>query len=135
MEDKGIKKVYDFLTAAGTFYLATVEGNQPRVRPFGAVMLRDGKLYTMTGKIKNVSKQLSANPLCEICAFMNGTWIRIAGELINDDSRDVKVAMLEQNPGLKNMYSADDDNMQMLYLKNATATISSFTAAPEVIQF
>ena len=97
--------------------------------------MSDGKIYIQTGKVKDVSKQLAANPKAEICAFKDGAWIRVAGELINDDSHDVKVAMLEKMPQLKGMYSADDDNMQVLYFKNATATISSFTAAPEVIKF
>lgn len=130
-----IQKVYDFLNDAETYYLATVDGDQPRVRPFGTVLLSDGKIYIQTGKVKDVSKQLAANPKAEICAFKNGEWIRVAGELVNDDSRDVKVAMLEKMPQLSGMYSADDDNMQMLYFKNATATISSFTAAPETIKF
>ena len=130
-----IQKVYDFLNEAETYYLATVDGDQPRVRPFGTVLLSDGKIYIQTGKSKDVSKQLAANPKAEICAFKNGEWIRVAGELVNDDSRDVKVAMLEKMPQLSGMYSADDDNMQMLYFKNATATISSFTAAPETIKF
>lgn len=130
-----IQKVYDFLNDAETYYLATVDGDQPRVRPFGTVLLSDGKIYIQTGKVKDVSKQLAANPKAEICAFKDGAWIRVAGELINDDSHDVKVAMLEKMPQLKGMYSADDDNMQVLYFKNATATISSFTAAPEVIKF
>ncbi len=130
-----IQKVYDFLNDAETYYLATVDGDQPRVRPFGTVLLSDGKIYIQTGKSKDVSKQLAANPKAEICAFKNGEWIRVAGELVNDDSRDVKVAMLEKMPQLSGMYSADDDNMQMLYFKNATATISSFTAAPEIIKF
>ena len=130
-----IQKVYDFLNDAEIYYLATVDGDQPRVRPFGTVLLSDGKIYIQTGKVKDVSKQLAANPKAEICAFKDGAWIRVAGELINDDSHDVKVAMLEKMPQLKGMYSADDDNMQVLYFKNATATISSFTAAPEVIKF
>lgn len=132
---EGIEKVYYFLNDAQTYYLATVDGTKPRVRPFGTVLLYNGKLYIQTGKKKEVSKQISANPFVEICAFMNGAWIRIAAELVNDDDHDVKVAMLEKMPGLKGMYSADDDNMQMLYLKDATATISSFTAEPEVITF
>ena len=132
---EGIEKVYQFLDEAKTYYLATVEGDQPRVRPFGTALLYNGKLYIQTGKIKPVSKQLAANPKAEICAFHNGTWVRIAGELINDDDRDAKVAMLEKNPNLKNMYSADDDNTQVLYFRNATATVSSFTAPPEVITF
>ena len=130
-----MQRVEKFLKEAETYYLATVDGDQPRVRPFGTVLLSDGKIYIQTGKVKDVSKQLAANPKAEICAFKDGAWIRVAGELINDDSRDVKVAMLEKMPQLRGMYSEDDDNMQVLYFKNATATISSFTAAPEVIKF
>ena len=130
-----IQKVYDFLNDAETYYLATVDGDQPRVRPFGTVLLSGDKLYIQTGKVKDVSKQLAANPKAEICAFKDGRWIRVAGELINDDSHDVKVAMLEKMPQLNGMYSADDDNMQMLYFKNAIATISSFTEAPVTIKF
>lgn len=132
---EGIEKVYQFLEDAQTYYLATVEGDQPRVRPFGTALLYDGRLYIQTGKVKPVSKQLAANPKFELCAFMNGKWLRVAGELINDDSRDVKVAMLDKNPSLKSMYSADDDNTQVLYIKNAEATFSSFTDAPETIKF
>lgn len=132
---KGIEKVYQFLDQAQTYYLATVEGDQPRVRPFGTALLRDGKLYIQTGKVKSVSKQIAANPKVEICAFKDGRWLRVAGELVNDDDRDVKVAMLEKMPSLKAMYSADDDNTQVLYFKNATATFSSFTEAPETVSF
>ena len=132
---EGIEKVYQFLDEARTYYLATVEGGQPRCRPFGTALLYDGKLYIQTGKVKAVSKQIAANPKVEICAFNNGKWIRVAGELVNDDSRDVKVAMLEKMPMLKKMYSADDDNTQVLYFKNATATFYSFTDKPEVITF
>ena len=131
----GIERVCQFLDEVHTYYLATVEGDQPRVRAFGTALLYDGKLYIQTGKIKPVSKQIAANPKVEICAFKGGKWLRIAGELVNDDNRDVKAAMLDKMPTLKAMYSADDDNMQMLYFKNATATFSSFTEEPEVIQF
>ena len=132
---ENIERVYQFLDEAQTYYLATVEGDQPRVRPFGTALLYDGKLYIQTGKVKAVSKQLAANPKAEICAFKDGKWLRVAGELINDDSRDVKAAMLEKMPSLKAMYSADDDNTQVLYFKNATATFSSFTEAPETVTF
>ncbi len=131
----GIEKVYQFLDDANTYYLATVEGDQPRVRAFGTALLYDGKLYIQTGKVKPVSHQIAANPKVEICAFKDGKWVRIAGELVNDDNHDVKVAMLEKMPSLKGMYSADDDNMQMLYFKNATATFSSFTEEPETVTF
>ena len=132
---EGIEKVCQFLSEAGTYYLATVEGDQPRVRPFGTVLLCGDRLYIRTGKVKPVSRQIAANPKVEVCAFKDGRWLRIAGELVNDDSHEVKVAMLEKMPSLKAMYSADDDNMQMLYFRNATATFSSFTDAPETIRF
>lgn len=130
-----IERVCQFLDEARTYYLATVEGDQPRVRPFGTALIYDGRLYIQTGKVKPVSKQLAVNPKAEICAFKDGKWLRIAGELINDDNRDVMVAMLEKMPSLKAMYSPDDGNMQMLYFKGATATFSSFTEAPETIRF
>ena len=132
---EGIEKVYQFLEEAQTYYLATVEGDQPRVRPFGTALLYEGKLYIQTGKVKNVSKQIAANPKVEMCAFMNGKWLRIAGELVNDDRREVKAAMLDKMPVLKSMYSADDDNTQVLYFRNATAVFSSFTEAPETVTF
>ena len=132
---EGIEKVCQFLDEAGTYYLATAEGDQPRVRPFGTALLYRGRLYIQTGKVKNVSKQIAANPKVELCAFKDGRWLRLAGELVNDDDRAAKVAMLDKMPSLKAMYSADDDNTQVLYFRNAVATFSSFTEAPEVIRF
>lgn len=131
---EGIDKVFYFLNDAQTYYLATVDGTQPRVRPFGTILLYNGKLYIQTGKSKEVSKQIAANPNVELCAFMGGTWLRVCGQLVNDDDRDAKVAMLEKYPSLQEMYSADDDNTQVFYLKDATATFSSFTEDPEEIQ-
>lgn len=128
-------KIYEFLKAAQTYYLATVEGDRPRVRPFGTVDLFEGKLYIQTGKVKSVSKQIAANPNVELCAFKDGRWLRVAGELVNDDRVEAKAHMLDNYPELKGMYSAEDDNTQVLYFKNATATFSSFTEAPEVIEF
>ena len=130
-----IEKVYQFLDEAGTYYLATVEGDQPRVRAFGTVLLRDGRIYIQTGKSKAVSQQIGVNPKVEICAFKDGRWLRVAGILENDDNRDVKVAMLEKMPTLKAMYNPDDGNMQMLYFKCGKATFSSFTEAPETVEF
>ena len=134
---EGIEKVCEFLGKTKTYYLATVEGDQPRVRPFGTAHIYDGKLYIQTGKVKNVSKQLGVNPKAEICAFdgETGTWLRVSGELINDDSVEAKASMLDAFPQLKGMYSAEDENTQVLYFQNATATFSSFTAAPEVFTF
>ncbi len=132
--NSNIDRVVQFLRDAGTYYLATAEGDQPRVRPFGTVLLYDGRLYIQTGKVKSVSKQLAANPKAELCAFKDGAWLRVAGTLVNDDDRAVKAAMLEQYPQLKAMYSADDGNTQVLYFKDARATFSSFTAAPETLQ-
>lgn len=130
-----MKEVYEFLKAAGTYYLATVEGDQPRVRPFGTVDIFEDKLYIQTGKVKPVSKQLQANPKAEICAFKDGEWLRVSGELVRDDRREPKEHMLENYPQLKAMYSADDDNTEVLYFKNAEATFSSFTAAPRTVKF
>ena len=123
-----------FLEEAQVYYLATVEGDQPRVRPFGTEMVYEGKLYIQTGKIKPVSKQLAANPRAEICAFHNGAWVRVAGKLINDDRREVKVAMLDKHPSLRRMYDPDDGNTQVLYFEDAVATFSSFMAPPETVK-
>ncbi len=135
LEVLNMKRVEEFLKKAGTYYLATVDGDQPRVRPFGTANIFEDKLYIQTGKSKDVSKQIHANPKVELCAFMNGEWLRVAGELVADDRREAKQAMLDAYPSLQGMYSADDDNTEVLYLKNATATFSSFTKAPEVEKF
>ena len=130
-----MQEVYDFLKACNTYYLATVEGDQPRVRPFGTVDIFEGKLYIQTGKVKDVSKEMQANPKVEICAFNSEKWIRVAGEVVRDDRVEAKKHMLDSYPNLKTLYRADDDNTEVLYLKNATATISSFTEEPKVIKF
>ena len=132
---EGINKVYQFLKDPQTYYLSTAEGDQPRVRPFGTVLLYNGRIYIQTGKVKDVSKQLAANPNAEVCAFKDGKWLRVAGKLINDDSRDAKAAMLDDYPSLRAMYDPDDDNTQVLYFKDAKATFSSFTEAPETVEF
>ncbi len=126
-----VERVCQFLDEAKTYYLATVEGDQPRVRPFGTALVFEGRLYIQTGKVKAVSRQIAANPKVEICAFHGGKWLRLAGVLVNDDRREAKAAMLDKMPGLKGMYSADDDNTQVLYFKDATATFASFGEAPE----
>ena len=130
-----MQKVYDFLKEAETYYLATVEGDQPRVRPFGTVNIFEGKLYIQTGKVKPVSKQLAANPKAELCAFHNGTWLRVSGELVEDDRTEAKKAMLDAYPQLRGMYDENDGNTQVFYFKNATAVFSSFTSAPETVTF
>ena len=129
--NNNLAKVLEFLDAAETYYLATVEGDQPRVRPFGTALVYNDKLYIPTGKVKAVSKQLAKNPKAEICAFKDGKWIRITGELIEDETREVKTLMLEKMPILRHMYNEDDGNMQMLYFKNAKVVFSSFGSAPE----
>ncbi len=134
-ENTYMERVEKFLKEAGTYYLATVDGDQPRVRPFGTVNNFEGKLYIQTGKSKDVSKQLHANPKAEICAFKDGDWIRIACELIEDDRREARASMLDAYPNLRGMYSEDDGNTEVFYMKDATATIASFTKAPEVIRF
>ena len=130
-----MREVYEFLKKCGTYYLATVEGDQPRVRPFGTVDIFEGRLYIQTGKVKDVSKQLQANPKAEICAFADGKWLRVAGRLVRDDRVEAKRHMLDSYPSLKAMYSAEDDNTEVLYFTDATATFSSFTEAPRTIHF
>lgn len=130
-----MQEVYEFLKACGTYYLATVEGDQPRVRPFGTIDIFEDKLYIQTGKVKDVSKEMQANPKVEICAFDSQKWIRVAGEVVRDDRVEPKKHMLDSYPNLQALYRADDDNTEVLYLKNATATISSFTEEPKVIKF
>ena len=128
-------RVVKFLKEAGTYYLATVDGDQARVRPFGTVNVFEGKVYIQTGKSKDVSKQIHANPKVEICAFMNGEWLRVSGKLVEDDRREARQSMLDAYPQLQAMYSADDGNTEVLYFEDATATFSSFGGAPEVVKF
>ncbi|WP_281526110.1 pyridoxamine 5'-phosphate oxidase family protein [Intestinibacter bartlettii] len=130
-----MQEVYEFLKACGTYYLATLEGDQPRVRPFGTIDIFEDKLYIQTGKVKDVSKEMQANPKVEICAFDGQKWIRVAGEVVRDDRVEPKKHMLDSYPNLQALYRADDDNTEVLYLKNATATIYSFTEEPKVIKF
>lgn len=124
-------KVVAFLDEAQTYYLATVDDDQPKVRPFGTALAYNNKLYIQTGRVKAVSKQLANNPKAEICAFKDGKWIRITGELVEDETREVKTLMLEKMPVLRHMYNEDDGNMQMLYFKNAKVVFASFGSAPE----
>ena len=128
-------RAQQFLKKAGTYYLATEENGQPRVRPFGTAEIFEGKLYIQTGKVKNVYKQLLANPRAEICAFVDGEWLRIACELIPDDRVEAKKDMLDKNPGLRGMYNETDDNTIVLYLRNAHATLNAFTHPAEEFEF
>lgn len=130
-----MEKVCEFLKNAETYYLATVEGNQPRVRPFGTAHIFEGKLYIQTGKVKPVSSQLKENSKAEICAFKDGKWLRVSGELIEDDRVEARKSMLDAYPNLRAMYDENDGNTQVFYFKNAVATFSSFTSAPEIIKF
>lgn len=128
-------KVLKFLKDAETYYLATVEGDQPKVRPFGIAHIFEGKLYIQTGKVKDVSKQLHQNPKAEICAFKNGEWLRVSGKLIEDNRNEARQSMLDAYPGLQKMYKADDGNTEVFYFENATAIFSSFTHEPQIIEF
>ncbi len=130
-----MKEVYEFLKSVGTFYIATIDGDKPRVRPFGVVNIFEDKLYIQTGKVKNVSKQMQINPNVEICAFNGQVWVRLEGKVVRDDRIEAKSSMLDANPMLKNMYSAEDDNTEVLYFTNAKATFYSFTDEPKTIEF
>jgi len=130
-----VKEVYDFLKKCKTYFLATVDGDQPRVRPFGTVDLFEGRLYIQTGKVKDVSKQMQANPKIEICAYDGDQWLRVSATVVRDDRIEAKQHMLDAYPELQGIYKADDNNTEVLYLKDATATFYSFTSEPRVIRF
>ncbi|MDR0828089.1 MAG: pyridoxamine 5'-phosphate oxidase family protein [Desulfovibrio sp.] len=141
-EGKGQKKeaamqeVHNFIKSCGYYFLATVDGDQPKVRPFGTVAIYDGRIYIQTGKKKNVSRQMARNPKIEICAYDGkGKWVRIQAVAVNDDRREVKQFMLDSYPELKRMYAADDDNTQVLYLKDVTARFHSFGGEAETVEF
>ena len=129
-----MEEVLNFLRDCGTYYLATVEWDQPRVRPFGTINIFEGKLYIQTGKSKNVSRQIQANNKVEICWFNDWKWIRVSGELVRDERVEAKKAMLDRYPELRGMYDENDHNTEVLYSQNATATIYSFTSDPKVIE-
>ena len=132
-----MEEVKEFIKNCGAYFLATVDGDQPRVRPFGTIDIFEGKLYIQTGKCKNVSKQIQSNGKVEICAMdkSGAKWVRLNGTLVRDDRREPKVHMLENYPELKSMYSPDDDNTEVLFFKDAEATFYSFTAAPRTVKF
>lgn len=130
-----MQNIFEFLKESGIYYLATLEGDQPRVRPFGTVLLYEGKLYIQTGKTKPVSKQLAVNPKAELCAFKKGVWIRVSGELVNDDRVEVKKAMLDAYPNLRSMYNENDDNTQVLYFSHGVATFSVIGQPDRVVKF
>ena len=130
-----MEEVQEFLKDCGVYYLATIDGDQPRVRPFGTAEIYDGHLYIQTGKSKNVSKQIQINPKVELCAFKDGKWIRVSGKLIRDDKVEAKKDMLDKNPNLRGMYNENDYNTEVLYFESATAIISSFVEEPKTIEF
>ena len=130
-----MKEVYDFLRSSGSFFFATTDGDQPRVRPFGVIEIYEDKLYFLTGKKKKVTKQLLANPKVEICALQGEKWLRLEGEVKMDERREAKKFFLDRNPHLRGMYNEDDDNTQLLYLEHGLATFSSFTEKPKEIKF
>ena len=130
-----MEEVLEFLKKSRVYFLATVEGDQPRVRPFGTYNIFEGRLYIQTGKSKNVSKQIEKNPKVEISANIGEEWIRITGKLVRDDRIEAKKDMLDKNPHLRSMYDENDDNTEVLYFEDATAVIYSFTKPPKTIKF
>lgn len=127
-----MEEIYEFLKACGDYFLATCDDGQPRVRPFGIVNIYNGRLYIQTGKSKSVSRQLHKNPKLEICAMKDGKWMRVEATAAEDDDREARVSMLEAYPNLKALYSPDDGNTEVWYLRNVTATLYSFTEPPVV---
>ena len=130
-----MQQVYNFLKSCGTYYIATVEGDQPRVRPFGTINLFENKLYIQSGHVKPFAQQIEANPKVEICAFNGKEWIRVSGILVEDTRIEAKKSMLDAYPELRSMYDENDENTAVYYIKDGKATISSFTAKPVEVDF
>ncbi len=133
--ESGMREVYDFLKKCGTYYLATAERDQPRVRPFGTADIFEGRLYIQTGKTKAVSRQMQANPKVEICACAGGEWLRVEATVVRDENIEAKRHLLDAYPQLQDMYKADDDNTEVLYLKDAAATFYKFGGEPRTVRF
>ena len=130
-----MEEVQKFLKECGVYYLATIDGDKPRVRPFGTAEIFDNHLYIQTGKKKDVFKQIDKNNRVELCGFKDGRWIRVSGSLVLDDRVEAKKDMLDKNPSLRGMYNELDDNTAVLYFESGEAVISSFTDEPKVIKF
>ena len=130
-----MERVCKFLKEAGTYYIATIDGDKPRVRPFGTIHIFNGRLYIQSGKRKDFAKQVEKNPNVEVCAFKDGEWLRLSGKLVCDDDRAARVSMLEAYPELKAMYDPDDGNTAVYYFEDAKAVFCSFTKAPEIVTF
>ncbi len=130
-----MQEVYEFLKKCNTYYFATVEGDQPRVRPFGTVNIFEDKLYIQTGKSKDVAKQIAVNPKVEICAFEENQWLRVAATLVEDDRIEAQQALLDAYPGLQGMYQAGDGNTLVYYMKDAQAVFSAFGKEPRIVRF
>lgn len=132
-----MEKIYEFLKQCGVYFLATMDGDQARVRPFGTIDLYQGKLYIQTGKVKAVSQQMLANPKVELCAMEQEShrWLRITALAELEDNVDAQAHMLDAYPNLKKMYQPGDGNTQVFALTHGTATINSFTEAPVTITF
>jgi len=130
-----MKTVLDFLKKTNTYYLATNEGGQPRVRPFGTINLFEGRLYIQTGKKKDVAKQIAANPKVEISAFDGETWIRLSCTLVEDNRAEAQQSMLDAYPSIRSMYAVNDGNNVVYYMKDATATFYTFAGEPRTVRF
>ena len=132
---KNMERVCAFLKATKVYYIATVDGDQPRVRPFGTVNIFDGKLYIQTGRKKNVAKQILANGKVELCSFNGKEWLRLSGTLVEDPRIEAQMSMLTAYPGLKKMYLPGDGNTLVLYFRDAEATFNTFGKPSETIRF
>lgn len=130
-----LQRVYNFLIQCGTYYIATVDGDKPRVRPFGTAAIFEDKLYIQTSNLKRVFDQIQKNNNVELAAFDGGCWMRISGKLVRDERIEAKQYVLDMHPSLKSVYSADDDKTEVFYFESGTATISSFDSEDEVIKF
>ena len=130
-----MQKIYKFLKDARIYYLATSDGVQPRVRPFGTINLYDGRLYILTSKKKSVSQQLHQNPKIEISAYLHPRWLRLEASVVEDNGFDARMSMLNAYPELSEVFPYDDENNELWFLRNVSAGIYEYGKDTEFHKF
>ncbi|MBQ7536063.1 MAG: pyridoxamine 5'-phosphate oxidase family protein [Stomatobaculum sp.] len=119
-----MSKINDFLTEAGVFFLATADGDQPKLRPLGAHLEMDGKVIFGVGDFKNVYRQMKANPKVEIAACKkDGHWLRYTGKAVFEDDPKYAEAMLDAMPHLRNIYNDQTGNKMMTFHIDAVSAV------------
>lgn len=127
-----VKEAANILAEAPMCFIATINGNEPKVRAFQYQFEQDGKLWFCTAKSKDVFKQLKANPAVQICAVRQDmTWVRVSGKVALEDNRAVKERILSEQPLIKGIYgTADNPDFTTFCLEHGAYTIAGFSGNP-----